>query len=125
MARILCIDDDAAVLMMLEKLLKNAGHSVLKANTAKKGFRTIAWRKVDLIILDVMMPGMNGVEMLKKLKDSERTIHIPVVMLSGCDEDEIKQQAFGEYAENFIVKGTPVNEIRAKIEKILALRPRR
>ncbi|MEI6808847.1 MAG: response regulator [bacterium] len=123
MACILCIDDDATVLMMLEKLLKHAGHSVLKANTARKGLRTVAGGKVDLIILDVMMPGMNGVEMLKKLKDSELTASIPVIMFSGCDEDEIKQQAFGEYIENFIVKGTPLNEIRARIEKILALRP--
>lgn len=117
MARILCIDDEPPVVRTLESLLKNAGHSVLTATRAKTGMRMAAWRKVDLIILDIMMPDMNGVEMLRQLKGSERTLHIPVIVLSGYD----MEQAYGEYAEDYIVKGTPASEMMEKIGRVLSV----
>lgn len=123
MARILCIDDDSAILMMMEKLLKIAGHTVVAETSARKGLDKAAGGKFDLIILDVMIPDMNGADILKKLKTSESTMHIPVIMLSGRDEEEMKQHAFYEYAENFIVKGTSNKEILAGIEKVLLSKP--
>jgi DNA-binding response OmpR family regulator len=117
MAKILCIDDEPAILTKLDRLLTSSGHSVLTAIKAKTGLRMAAWRNIDLIILDISMPDMNGVDMLRQLKGSGRTHYIPVIILSGYD----MEQAYGEYAENYIVKGTPLNEMMAKIDSVLSL----
>ena len=83
MARILVIDDCAALLVILHRVLKEAGHEIRSATCSRRGAELIRRQRVDLVILDVYMPDPDGVEILR-LAQQER-LTIPFIMMSGCE----------------------------------------
>ncbi|MBI2596339.1 response regulator [Candidatus Daviesbacteria bacterium] len=92
---ILLVDDDQLFYELYEMILKDAGFDVTLARDGMEGLDKIAQRKPDLILLDIMMPKMNGFEMLEKLKNNPETKDIPVVILtnlSGEKEEEVAQK---------------------------------
>ena len=119
MANILTIDDDANVRITLDRGLSRLGHHVLQAKNGKEGLRRAACRKIDIILLDICMPRMSGMEVLRRLKSRRRTQHIPVVMLTGEDDSQLKDQAYFDYAENYIVKTASLSQINDKLTSIL------
>lgn len=93
MAKILVIDDDTLLKNMYQKILEFHGHSVVVADDGEAGIGMAATEKPDLIMMDVMMPKMNGVQALKALKSDALTSQIPVVVLTNLtsvtDKDEV------------------------------------
>jgi DNA-binding response OmpR family regulator len=69
-----------------------SNYTVITASRGKKGVRIALKENPDLILLDVMMPGMDGFEVLKRLKRNEKTYHIPVIMLTAKSDDEVENQ---------------------------------
>lgn len=123
MACILSVDDDENVRRTLSKGLSTLGHRVIEAENGHAGMRLAFCRKIDLILLDVSMPGMNGLQVLRKLKENHRTAHIPVIMLTGQDDSELRDQAHYDYSEGYILKTTSIRDINAKIMTVLENRP--
>lgn len=123
MANILTVDDDHNVRTTLEKGLSALGHKVIPAGDGRKALRLAFWRKIDLILLDVSMPGMSGLTVLRRLKSSSRTQHIPVIMLTGHDDAELKDQARFDYADNYIIKCASIREINDKLLALLSSIP--
>ena len=119
MSNVLVIDDDMTVLETLRKGLGSMGHTLLIAQYARDGWKKAFWRKVDVILLDIDMPGTNGLNLLKKLKGTFRTSHIPVIMFTGHDEESFKKQAISDYCEYYILKGTGIKDISEKINKVV------
>lgn len=117
--KILVIDDEEDFSFFLKKNLARLDYKVLAASNGKKGLQLARRHKPDLILLDVMMPGMNGFEVLKILKDDMETLAIPVIMLTGREDQEAKQLAASLYNEDYIVKPADVEELRRRIEKVL------
>jgi len=124
MANLLTIDDDSNVRITMQKGLSSLGHNVLEAENGRKGLRLAYWRKIDAILLDISMPGMNGLTVLRKLKSSTRTQHIPVLMITGHDDPELKDQACFDYADNYIIKTASIREINDKILAVLNHTPK-
>ncbi|MCK5014170.1 MAG: response regulator [Candidatus Omnitrophica bacterium] len=90
MKRILIIDDDEIVRMSLEKELSSAGYSVFLAENGKDGVQKVQEQMSDLILLDIMMPEMNGVEVIDLLKKDKRTRNTPVIFITSLvKRDEI------------------------------------
>ena len=122
MAKILLVDDDALLVRMYQKKLKNDGYDVVTAGDGIEALKKASEFKPDLILLDVMMPKMNGFETLKKLKSDSATSKIPVIILSnvgGSDEDVDKGLELG--AVSYLVKaGTKPKEVVAKVKEVLA-----
>lgn len=122
MAKILLIDDDALLIRMYQKKMKNDGYDVATAKNGEEGLTKASEFKPDLILLDIMMPKMNGFEVLKKLKADEDTEKIPVVILSnvgGSEEDVDKGLELG--AVSYLVKaGNRPDKVVAKIKEVLA-----
>jgi len=81
MAHILVIDDDPSVLLLFKQFLGNAGYSVELADNGKSGMETMKRQKPDLIITDIMMPEMDGLELLMEIKKNHSGI--PVIAISG------------------------------------------
>ncbi len=109
-ARILVVDDLAENRRALERCLRRAGH---QADTAASGEAALAWLErakstdpagVDLVLLDVEMPGISGVEVLRRVKCDHALEHIPVVMVSGVDELRIMTQCIEMGADDFLQK---------------------
>ena len=118
---ILVIDDEPSNLELLEKILHKSNHTVLKSVNALKAMDILSEQsiQIDLILLDLIMPGMNGMELLQKLKADENTCHIPVIMQSALDELDTIVECITLGADDFLMK--PVNQVllKAKLHNAL------
>ena len=120
-AKILMIDDEKDLCFFVKANLEIVGnYEVLTATSGKEGVRSASWNKPDVILLDVMMPGMDGFEVLKKLKEDEKTESIPVIMLTARGDDESKMKAAGLYGDDYLIKPVEFKTLKARIDSVLA-----
>lgn len=119
MARILIIDDDDLVSDILSNELKAQGHDVTWANSGEKGLKacTLIWP--DLIVLDIVMPGLSGPQVLVKLQRNIETCDIPVLMLTAisCQDEVVTTLNIG--AADYLTKPFAPEELAARISSIL------
>lgn len=117
MAKILLVDDDPLLVRMYQKKLQNDGFIVAVADNGIEGLLQVASFRPDLILLDIMMPKMNGLEVLQKLKENRDTQNIPVVLLTNVgasDEDTERGLELGAVA--YLVKAS--NRPKVVVEKV-------
>ncbi len=117
----LIIDDSATSIIILENMLKAMNLDTVSARDGNDGIRTAIHEKPDLILLDILMPGIDGFETCERLKSSEETAGIPIIFISTKDEslDKIKGLELG--AIDYIAKPFDVGELRARIGVVLHL----
>lgn len=121
--KILIIDDEKDFSYFVkENLQRLTNYEVITSDSGKKGMRAALKEKPDLILLDVIMPDIDGFQVLKKLKENDKTYHIPVIMLTAKNEDESKIKASGLYADDYIVKPVKARILMCRIHGILSLR---
>ena len=119
---ILIIDDEEDFCYFAKKNLEAiSNYEIITATKGKKGIQIALKEKPDLILLDIMMPGIDGLEVLKRLKKSEKTQNIPVIMLTAKDEDESKIKALGSFCDDYIVKPVENIVLKSKIHKVLSI----
>ena len=118
--RILLVDDEEDILDFLELILEEQGYSVIKANSGTEALAAAQMHRPELILLDIMMPEMDGWEVLKLLKADEEVAHIPVAMLTARTEMKDKIQGLQEGAIDYICKPFQTKELLDKLEIILA-----
>jgi CheY-like chemotaxis protein len=92
MTRVLVIDDEPAIADVLRMLLEFRGHEVFTANDGSRGYAVAQRRSPDVIVLDLMMPVMDGFSTLEALRNDERTAAIPVVILSALTSAEVTRR---------------------------------
>ena len=111
---ILLIDDEIDNIELLEKILQQNDHTIIRANGAQEALKILSHksRHVDLILLDLIMPGMNGMELLQCIKGDDKTYNIPVIILSALDEMETIVECINMGADDFLLK--PVNQVLLK-----------
>jgi sigma-B regulation protein RsbU (phosphoserine phosphatase) len=119
--KILVVDDDPVSLKMLEKSLHNEGYGVVTATDGPPARQLASDEQPDLIILDIMMPGEDGFEVMDYLKKNSRTASIPVIFLTGRDELDTKLKGFDLGAVDFITKPFYGQEMLARIRLHLKL----
>lgn len=103
MARVLVVEDSPANMMLVLTLLESAGHAVLEADRALLGIDIAQRETPDLILMDVQMPGMDGIEAMRILKADARTSTIPVIALTALamkgDRERLLEAGFDHYIE--------------------------
>jgi len=120
--KILVIDDEEDFCYFVKANLQlYEDNEVLTATSGKKGIQMAYKENPDVILLDIIMPGMDGFEILKSLKADTRTMHIPVIMLTARDDDESKMLASGLYSVDYLVKPVETNDLMSKIDKVLSI----
>ena len=117
--KILAIDDENDVLLVVKMALQNEGFDVLTAGNGLDGLELAREGKPDLVLLDVMMPKMDGFEVLRQLKEDDATAYIPVIMLTGLSDRQRIQQALVSGTVYYIVKPFEVDDLIAKIRTTL------
>lgn len=117
--RILIIDDEAPLRYLLERQLCRAGYGVLEAADGFAGLSAALAHDPDLIILDLMMPGIDGFEVFRRLRSNLRTAAIPVVFLSGSVNGEMRRRAFALGAADVLAKPHEINDLATVIDGIL------
>jgi DNA-binding response OmpR family regulator len=114
--RILIVDDDVNICDLLEIYLEKEGYKVYKANSGVDALKIFKERQLDLIVLDVMMPGLDGYETLKEIR---KTSAIPVVMLTAKGETFDRVLGLELGADDYIVKPFEPKELVARIRAVL------
>lgn len=104
MAKLLIVEDDDAILRLLSIQLESRGHSVHGTKTGMSALKTIAADKPDLILLDIMLPDVDGYEVCRKVKENPATQAVPVVFVTAKDRAEDKIQGYQVGGDDYIVK---------------------
>jgi len=119
--KILLVDDDQMNVSLMESRLKAADYDVLKAYNGEDALAVVRDTNVDLILLDIIMPGMDGYEVCQNLKESEATRLIPIVMLTALDDTESRVKGIEAGADDFISKPPNRAELMARIRSLLRI----
>lgn len=101
---VLVIDDDAIVRLMATEALSDAGYQVIEASDAEHGLEQFARGGADLVLLDVMLPGMNGFEACAKLRAHAAGVNVPIIVMTGLDDRKSIGSAYDSGATDFITK---------------------
>ena len=116
--KILIVDDEDDILHFLELVLREKGYEVVTASGGHEALTKAQVDRPDLVLLDIMMPQMDGWEVLKLLRVDEGTSQIPVAMLSARTEAKDRVQGLQEGAIDYICKPFSLQELLGKIETI-------
>jgi signal transduction histidine kinase len=122
---LLIIDDEPLLRMNLRAMLEDLGYRVLEAGNGAEGLETCARERPDLVLLDIRMPGMCGLEVCACMGAQESTRGIPVVFLSGLMETDEKVKAFQAGAVDYVTKPFHIEEVQARVRSHLDLRRQR
>jgi len=119
LANILVIDDEADIVKAIEYNLKKEGYGVSRAFDGINGLRAAREKQPDLILLDLMLPGISGLELCKTLKADKKTASIPIIMLTAKGEEMDKVVGLEVGAEDYITKPFGMRELIARIKTVL------
>ena len=117
--KILIVDDEMATLLPLKRSLESEGYIVIEACNGYEAIKKSKLEMPELIILDLMMPGMDGIEVCNQLKKDSLTERIPVIMLTARDEVRDKVKGLEMGADDYVTKPFHLNELEARIRNIL------
>ena len=118
-ARILIVDDERPNRTLLEVMLEPEGYLLRSAENGDEALTMIAEFVPDLVLLDVMMPGMNGYVVTSKIKENPATAHVPVVLLSSLDDRNSKAHGLGAGADAFLAKPIGRADLCAQVRLLL------
>ena len=111
MARILIVDDSPTQMHMLKGMLEKQGHEILTAENGQQGVDRAAADLPDLILMDVVMPELNGFQATRKITTNDKTAHIPVILVTTKDQETDKIWGQRQGAKAFIVKPPQEQEL--------------
>jgi len=117
--RILVIDDDEAILRIIKKILTSEFYEAVEVSNGKGGLDHVFEHPPDLILVDYEMPGMNGIDFIKKLKANSRVSKIPVIMLTASQAEETEIEALNMGADDWISKPIHKERLLARIKRLL------
>ncbi|MDH3619702.1 MAG: response regulator [Gammaproteobacteria bacterium] len=120
MAVVLIIDDSPTELHLFQSMLEKAGFDTLVADSGEEGIRQAVTRRPDCILMDVVMPGMNGFQATRKLTKDPATESIPVIMITTKDQETDKIWGMRQGAVEYLVKPVAGKELVAKINSVMA-----
>lgn len=118
--KILVIEDDPATLRLIDYSLRHEGYQVLTASNGLEGIRKAHNEAPDLIILDVMLPGMDGFEICHSLRSEPDTAQLPILMFSAKAQEIDKNTGLKVGADDYLAKPADPSEIVSRVESLLA-----
>jgi diguanylate cyclase (GGDEF)-like protein len=116
---VLVVDDEEPIRKIVTFQLEKAGYEVYACADGEEALRKVAERQPDLILLDVMMPSMDGYEVCKRLKSNYQTSHIPIIMVTAKSELENRLQGFEDGANDYITKPFAITELLVRVKNVL------
>ena len=119
--KVLIVEDDIYTLELYERQLKKAGFDVYRALDGDEGFKVTKEIKPDLVLLDIMLPKVDGFEMLRNMRKDKETKDLPVLILTNLGRESIVKEGFNLGAQGYLIKAsyTP-NQVVDTVSKFLA-----
>jgi CheY-like chemotaxis protein len=118
-AKILIVEDYPVTQRVLSLTLKNSGHDVQIANNGLEALQRLDLAPIDLALVDIAMPEMDGLELLRQLRLDKRYNALPVIMLTASGQDEDRQTALNIGADGFLTKPTSSRELLETIQRFV------
>lgn len=119
--QIMLVDDESGMLDLVGLILQRQGLSVLKVKDAYTALALLESSSPDLFVLDVMMPGMNGIELCRRIRQRPETSDTPVVMLSARNDGQTKRDSLEAGANLFLSKLTVQRDLAAIVSQLLSM----
>ena len=119
---ILVVDDQPQNIELLEAHLVTQGYEIIPAESGEEALEKLSGNHVDLVLLDVKMPGMSGFEVLAKLRADKKTGRIPVIMITAHKESEDRVKALKSGCDDFIFKPFDKHELLARVKSLLRIK---
>src|SRR4051794_8118278 len=120
-ARVLVVDDQPPNVRLLQAILSPRGYDVRTASSGEEALATLEKEEMDLVLLDIVMPGMDGYQVCREIRERPDTAYLPVVMVTASgDEQKIKALEAG--ADDFITKPVDKNEMLARVASLARIK---
>jgi len=120
MAKVLIIEDDPFLLKLYQEIIADIGLEVEEAVDGEIGLKKVKDNKPDLILLDIMLPKINGLDVLEKLKEGQSTKDIPVFVITNLASEDDKKRALGLGADRYMIKSEyDPNQVVALVKELL------
>lgn len=123
MAHILAVDDDEPVLRSVRRVLENAGFTVTTASSGQQALDVIAHTRLDLIVLDIIMPGIDGLEVCRRIRADPFTARLPILFLTAKGRPTDIAQGLDAGGDDFLTKPFEVVELPARVRALLRRAP--
>jgi twitching motility two-component system response regulator PilH len=120
MAKILIIDDSATGVKQLSQILNKNGYDVLSCESAEEGIDTLEREQPDVVLMDVVMPGMNGFQATREIVGNPETSHIPVIIVSVKDQETDKVWGRRQGARAYLTKPVDEQQLLTTITQVAA-----
>ena len=120
--RVLVVDDEAVNREFIEAILIDAGYEVVMASDGASALAEVQAHPPDLILLDLLMPGMHGLEVCQRLKQKEATVRIPVIVVTAVGQITAKEAALTNGADDFVTKPFQPADLCARVQAMLKVR---
>ena len=122
MKKVLLIEDEADIRLLYAEYLRDSGYEVLEAQDGLVGYTKATEGEWDVMLLDIMLPGQDGIALLKKIKADDRTANKPIIALTNLSVESVITQMFDQGADGFLIKSeiTPdkiVSEVESALQK--------
>lgn len=121
--RVLIADDDSDIRELVRFKLEQAGHDLVAVEDGAKAWAWLEEHRPDLAVLDITMPGLSGIDVLKRLRADERLADLPVILLTARGQDRDVDDGLDAGADDYIVKPFSPRQLVGRIDAVLA-RPR-
>ena len=118
--RILIVDDEPGIVKMVSKRLEIEGYEVSSAKDGEEALEMLAGQNPELVILDLMLPKMNGYEVCEKIKSDEHHADVPVILFTAMAQQQDKKHGFECGAEAYVCKPFTTQELLDKIKELLS-----
>jgi two-component system cell cycle response regulator len=121
-ATILVVEDEATTAQLVKLVLKKQGYRVMTAATGPEALRLADDLVPDLVLLDIVLPGMDGFQVCQYIRKNPRTATIPIIMFSGLDRPADQRNAFNAGGDDYLTKPVKMTDLLEKIHANLQLR---
>ncbi|NQT72757.1 MAG: response regulator [Chloroflexi bacterium] len=118
--KVLVVDDDPGIVRLMERFLQREGYEVITATNGLQALKTAKNEQLELIILDLMLPGVDGFEVCHRLRSEPNTSGVPIVMVSGKAEEKDREAAAEAGADAYLLKSADPSELHQQVKEILS-----
>ena len=116
---ILIVDDSTVIRRMMHRILSSCGYKILQARNGLEAIQTVEREKIDLMLLDMHMPDMSGIDALNQIKKSEKNFNLPVFMISSTLDIEVMRDAYKSGILDYFKKPFSPEELKLKVEQVI------
>ncbi|MFC1522289.1 PleD family two-component system response regulator [Elusimicrobiota bacterium] len=120
--KILIVDDEPGVVAVLGRLFRRNGYETIFADNGKEALEIIENDRPDMVLLDLMLPGLSGIEICRRVRGNPLICHIPILMITGLSEPEEQAQCLRAGADDFVIKPFSLGDVKARVDELFKRR---